>query len=94
MRSLCLVLGVVFLTASFGLGEEPAPAPSTPAPATPPPKATPAPPTGVLKGIPVPGKPGFVSSPYAPTAGFIDVRGFPSGTEVKDPYSGKTFLVP
>jgi hypothetical protein len=42
----------------------------------------------------VPGKPGFVSSPYDPYKGYIDVRGFPPGTEVKDPYSGKTFLVP
>jgi hypothetical protein len=44
--------------------------------------------------IPVPGKPGFVTSPYAPKAGYVDVRGFPSGTEVKDPYSGKIFLAP
>ena len=42
----------------------------------------------------VAGKPGFVTSPFAPAAGYIDVRGFPPGTEVKDPYSGKTFLVP
>jgi hypothetical protein len=45
-------------------------------------------------GIPVPNKPGFVTSPYSPTAGYVDVRGFPSGTEVKDPYSGKIFLTP
>lgn len=44
--------------------------------------------------IPVPNKPGFVTSPYAPKQGFVDVRGFPSGTEVKDPYTGKTFLTP
>jgi hypothetical protein len=44
--------------------------------------------------IPVPNKPGFVTSPYAPKAGYVDVRGFPSGTEVKDPYSGKIFLTP
>jgi hypothetical protein len=43
---------------------------------------------------PVPGKQGFVTSPYDPYKGYIDVRGFPPGTEVKDPYSGKTFLVP
>jgi hypothetical protein len=45
-------------------------------------------------GIPVPNKPGFVTSPYAPKSGLVDVRGFPSGTEVKDPYTGKTFLTP
>jgi hypothetical protein len=44
--------------------------------------------------IPVPNKPGFVTSPYAPKAGYVDVRGFASGTEVKDPYSGKIFLTP
>jgi hypothetical protein len=40
--------------------------------------------------IPVPNKPGFVTSPYSPKSGYVDVRGFPSGTEVKDPYSGKS----
>jgi hypothetical protein len=34
-----------------------------------------------------------VNSPYG-AGGIIDVRGFPPGTEVKDPYTGKTFLVP
>ena len=42
----------------------------------------------------VPGKNGFVTSPFAPGAGAIDVRGFPPGTEIKDPHSGKIFLVP
>jgi hypothetical protein len=45
-------------------------------------------------GIPVPNRPGFVTSPYSPKSGYVDVRGFPSGTEVKDPYSGKIFLTP
>ena len=45
-------------------------------------------------GKPVEGKPGFVTSPYAPDKGMIDLRGFPPGTEVKDPYTGKNFLVP
>ena len=44
--------------------------------------------------IPVPNKPGFVTSPYAPKHGFVDVRGFASGTEVIDPYTGKVFLTP
>jgi hypothetical protein len=42
----------------------------------------------------VPGKPGFVTSPYAPASGYIDVRGFPPNTEAKDPYTGKIFRVP
>lgn len=45
-------------------------------------------------GVPVPGKPGFVTSPHAPAAGAVDVRGFGKGMEVKCPYSGKVFLVP
>lgn len=44
--------------------------------------------------IPVPNKPGFVTSPYAPKQGLVDVRGFPSGMEVTDPYTGKVFLTP
>jgi hypothetical protein len=45
-------------------------------------------------GIPVPNKDGFVTSPYAPSQGVVDVRGIPSGTEVKDPFTGKIFLTP
>jgi hypothetical protein len=64
---------------------------STPAP---PPPA----PSKVAKGdfpygIPVPGKPHLVESPFSPGK-YIDVEGFAPGTEVKDPYTGKIFLVP
>jgi len=45
-------------------------------------------------GTPVPGKKGFVTSPFAPDRGYVDVRGFPPGTEVKDPYTGKVFRTP
>jgi hypothetical protein len=45
-------------------------------------------------GIPVPGKQGLVTSPFSPDSGYIDVRTFPPGTEVKDPYTGKSFLTP
>jgi hypothetical protein len=45
-------------------------------------------------GIPVPGKKGFVTSPFSPDSGYIDVRGFAPGTPVKDPYTGKVFLAP
>jgi len=45
-------------------------------------------------GIPVPGKQGLVTSTFSPDSGYIDVRSFPPGTEVKDPYTGKTFLTP
>jgi hypothetical protein len=65
--------------------------PTQPGPAAPPPDATK---KDYQYGTPVPGKPGFVTSPHAPYSGYVDVRGFPPGTEVKDPYTGKIFLVP
>ena len=48
----------------------------------------------LLYGIPVPGKPGLVTSPFAPDRGYVDVTGFPPGTSVQDPYTGKIFLAP
>ena len=50
---------------------------------------------GLPYGIPVPGRKGMVTSPYAPEDGkYIDVTDFSSGSIVKDPYTGKFFLVP
>ena len=70
--------------------------PAETAPASAPPTAAPT--KKIAKGdypygIPVPGKPHLVESPYSPGK-YIDVEGFPSGTEVKDPYTDKIFLVP
>jgi hypothetical protein len=43
---------------------------------------------------PVPGKPGYVYSPFDPDGGYVDVTGYASGSKAKDPYSGKIFIVP
>ncbi len=43
---------------------------------------------------PVPGKPGYVFSPFDSSGGYVDVTGYTPGSKVKDPYSGKIFLVP
>lgn len=45
-------------------------------------------------GTPVPNKPGYVTSPHPPFAGYVDLRGFSPGAEVKCPYTGELFLVP
>jgi hypothetical protein len=45
-------------------------------------------------GIPVPGHKGMVTSPYSPEGNYIDVSAFASGSAVKDPVTGKIFLVP
>ena len=50
---------------------------------------------GLPYGIPVPGRKVMVTSPYTPDEGkYVDVTGFASGSIVKDPYTGKFFLVP
>ena len=50
---------------------------------------------GLPYAIPVPGRKGMVTSPYTPDEGkYVDVTGFASGSIVKDPYTGKFFLVP
>ena len=44
---------------------------------------------------PDPNRPGFVYNPFDPLATrLLDVRGKPSGSKVKDPVSGKVFIVP
>jgi hypothetical protein len=50
--------------------------------------------TDVPYAIPVPGKQGFVTSPFAPDSGYVDVHQFPPGTAVKDPFTGKVFRTP
>jgi uncharacterized Zn-finger protein len=81
-------------------------APSKPAPSPvpqkkPEPKPTPevakkevAPAAKLPFGTPIPGRPGFVNSPYAERHQLVDVAGLAVGTEVKCPYTGKPFRVP
>ncbi len=48
----------------------------------------------IPSGVPVPDKPGFVTSPHAPDMGYVDVRGYPSGSEVKCPTRGSCSSFP
>ena len=50
--------------------------------------------TNLPYGTPVPGKEWLVTSPFAPDSGYVDVTGFPPGTPVEDPFTGKIFLTP
>jgi hypothetical protein len=43
---------------------------------------------------PVPGKSGYVFSPFDTEGRYVDVSGFAPGTKVKDPWTDKIFLVP
>ena len=45
-------------------------------------------------GKAVPGKPGYVFSPFDKEGRYVDVSGFPPGTKVKDPWTDRIFLVP
>src|SRR5438093_1700666 len=42
----------------------------------------------------VPGKPGYVFSPFDASGRYIDVSGYPSGSKAKDPWTDKIFIVP
>lgn len=70
------------------IAEKPKPSPS------PAPRSVANPPAQYPTAKIVPGKPGYVFSPYDPNGGYVDVNGFTPGSKVKDPYSGKIFLVP
>ena len=61
----------------------------------PPPESTPRPVSteDFPTAKPVEGKPGYVYSPFDPGK-YVDVSGYPPGSKVKDPYSGKIFKVP
>jgi hypothetical protein len=42
----------------------------------------------------VPGKPGYVFSPFDTSGRYVDVTGYTSGSKVKDPWTDKIFIVP
>lgn len=77
---------------------QPPPAPQPQAKTTPPvvqQTPPPAPAQAELPfGVAIPGRPGFVNSPYAAKHQLVDVTGLPTGMEVKCPYTGKLFRVP
>lgn len=63
--------------------------------------ATPAPPTTATDpasdlpyGTPIPGRPGFITSPFAFKHQVIDATGLPAGMEIKCPYTNKLFRIP
>lgn len=61
---------------------------------TPAPTPAPAPAADIPFATRMPGKPGFVKSPFDPNGQAIDVRDFQSGQKARCPYTGKIFKVP
>lgn len=57
------------------------------------PPPPPPPPNAVPYGIRT-NRPGLVRSPWNPNGPLVDVTGFPPGSVVKDPTTGRNFLVP
>lgn len=82
---------------SPGPAPMPAPAPAPQSPAQPSPQPAPQPPAPPKPAEPqyatkVPGKPGWIRSPY--DGKLLDATGFLRGEQVADPHTGKIMLVP
>jgi hypothetical protein len=65
-----------------------------PAKGTKPPATTSSPQATYPTAKPVPGKPGYVFSPFDSKGRYVDVSGYAPGSKVKDPWTDKIFVVP